>query len=94
MKKKPHYAELSKEELKQIEAEFGHPLSGELALWFIRNRMTREAVERMLKAEDSSGIHILGDRQTIDQRVTGKRRGSEGKEAKMGKRQLPRKKCA
>ena len=30
-----------------MEAEFGGPLSEELALWFIRNRIQREAIERM-----------------------------------------------
>ena len=28
---------VSEEELRDIEAEFGHPLTGELAQWFIRN---------------------------------------------------------
>lgn len=94
MKETPHYAELSKEELKLIEAEFGHPLSRELALWFIRNRMTRDAVERMLGVEDSSGIHLLPDQQKIDQRVTDQRMTSETKRAKTRKRVLPHKKCA
>ena len=49
----PPYTELSEEELKEMEDEFGRGLSPELALWFIRNRANREAVERMLKTADS-----------------------------------------
>ena len=44
----PQYADINDAELREIEAEFGHPVSRELAHWFIRNRMNREAVERML----------------------------------------------
>ena len=73
MKETPHYAELSKEELKQIEADFGHPVSRELALWFVRNRMNRDAIERMLGAGDSGAIHILPDRHIPDQRTIGGR---------------------
>jgi len=45
----PRYADISDTELLEIEAEFGHPVTRDLAYWFIRNRMNREAVERMLK---------------------------------------------
>jgi len=53
MDETPAYAQLNEDELEQIESEFGHPLSAELALWFIRNRSNREAVERMLRAAHS-----------------------------------------
>ena len=54
MEEQPKYANINEEELKQMEAEFGGPLSEELAQWFIRNRIQREAIERMLgeKHED------------------------------------------
>lgn len=44
----PQYAEISSEELAEIENEFGHPVTPELALWFVRNRSRREAIERMI----------------------------------------------
>jgi hypothetical protein len=49
------YAKINDEELKQMEQEFGRPLNEQLAQWFIRNRIQREAIERMLgeKPEDS-----------------------------------------
>ena len=31
-----------------MEEEFGRPLNEDLALWFLRNRIQREAIERML----------------------------------------------
>ena len=46
----PKYANMNATELKEIEAEFGRPLTEELAQWFIRNRTNREAVERMTDA--------------------------------------------
>jgi hypothetical protein len=48
MKETPQYANISDAELRELEAEFGRPLTRELALWFIRNRTSREAIERML----------------------------------------------
>jgi hypothetical protein len=45
----PRYSDINDAELREIEAEFGHPLTRELAQWFIRNRTNREAVERMLR---------------------------------------------
>ena len=57
MDEPPAYTELSEEELKALEAEFGGILSPELALWFIRNRMNREAVERMLTADSAPVDH-------------------------------------
>jgi hypothetical protein len=41
------YSKINPEELRDLEAEFGHPLTPDLALWMIRARMNREAVERM-----------------------------------------------
>lgn len=54
MEKELKYAKINEEELRQMEEEFGRPLNEELALWFIRNRTQREAIERMLgqKPED------------------------------------------
>jgi len=52
----PKYADISDAELQEIEAELGHPVTQELALWFIRNRTNRTAVERMLKANDANRV--------------------------------------
>ncbi|HLW81472.1 MAG TPA: EamA family transporter [Candidatus Acidoferrales bacterium] len=60
MDEAPAYAEFSDQELRQMEAEFGRPLSRELALWFTRNRTNREAIERMLCAADSGEIDHIG----------------------------------
>jgi hypothetical protein len=46
----PQYADINAAELREIESELGHRVSRELAQWFIRNRINREAVERMLQA--------------------------------------------
>ena len=48
MEEERKYAKINEEELKQMEEEFGRPLNEELAQWFIRNRIQREAIERML----------------------------------------------
>jgi hypothetical protein len=45
----PQYSDINDAELREIEADFGRPLTRELAQWFIRNRTNREAVERMLR---------------------------------------------
>ena len=58
MKEAPRYADINDAELKEIEAEFGRPLTRELALWSIRNRTNREAVERMLAENDSKQVNI------------------------------------
>jgi hypothetical protein len=44
----PQYADINEAELREIEAELGHSVTREVALWFIRNRTNRKAVERML----------------------------------------------
>jgi len=49
----PQYADINKAELQEIEAEFGKPLTRELAQWFVRNRTNREAIERMLGEQDA-----------------------------------------
>jgi len=54
MEEIPRYSDISDAELREIETEFGRPLTRELALWFIRNRTSREAIERMLKATDAN----------------------------------------
>lgn len=51
MKEKPEYSEISEMEMRDLEAEFGRPLTREMALWLIRNRMNRAAVELMLNEE-------------------------------------------
>jgi len=51
MKEKPEYSEISELEMRDLEAEFGRPLTREKALWLIRNRMNRAAVELMLNEE-------------------------------------------
>jgi hypothetical protein len=50
----PQYSDINDAELRDIEAEFGHPLTRQLAQWFIRNRTNREAVERMLRDKDAT----------------------------------------
>jgi len=52
MEETPQYANISEAELRELEAEFGRPLTRELALCYIRNRTSREAIERMLAAMD------------------------------------------
>ena len=43
-------------ELREVEAELGHSVTRGLAQWFTRNRINREAVERMLAATDTNLI--------------------------------------
>jgi hypothetical protein len=50
----PQYSDINDVEIREIEAEFGHPLTRELAQWFIRNRTNREAVERMMRDKDAT----------------------------------------
>lgn len=52
----PRYSDINDSELREIEAELGHPVTRDIAHWFIRNRINREAVELMLAATDSTGI--------------------------------------
>jgi hypothetical protein len=49
----PQYADINDAEFREIEAELGHPVTREVAQWFIRNRTNREAVERMLAKPDN-----------------------------------------
>jgi hypothetical protein len=55
----PQYSDINDAELRAIEAEFGHPLTRELAQWFIRNRTNREAVERMLRDKDATELALV-----------------------------------
>jgi hypothetical protein len=50
----PQYSDINDAELREIEEELGHPVTRGLAQWFIRNRINREAVERMLEATDTN----------------------------------------
>lgn len=49
----PQYEEINELELREIEEELGYPVTREIAQWFIRNRINREAVERMLGARQN-----------------------------------------
>lgn len=46
---KPRYADINDAGLREMEAGFGCPLTRQLALWSIRNRTNRQAVERILE---------------------------------------------
>jgi hypothetical protein len=65
MKETPQYADISDAELKDIEAEFGRPLTRELAQWFIRNRTNCEAVARMVEQMDSKRVDVLPHIQSV-----------------------------
>jgi hypothetical protein len=53
MSEQPEYSDISELEMRELEAEFGRPLSREMALWMIRHRTNRAAVERMLNQSDN-----------------------------------------
>jgi hypothetical protein len=61
----PQYLGINDAELREIEAELGHPVTRELAQWFIRNRTNREAVERMLEAADTSRRGMRPDARNV-----------------------------
>jgi TnpA family transposase len=61
----PRYSDINDAELRAIEAELGHPVIRELAQWFIRNRTNREAVERMLHAENSNPFDTAKEEQIV-----------------------------
>jgi len=48
MDERPEYSEISPQEMRDLESEFGRPLTREKAFWLIRQRINRGAVERML----------------------------------------------
>jgi hypothetical protein len=48
MDEQPEYSSISDLEMRDLEAEFGHPLTHDLALWLIRNRINRAAVQLMI----------------------------------------------
>jgi len=85
MSETPKYADISDAELTEIEAEFGHPVTREVAQWFIRNRMNREAVERMLEAPDSTLLDACPDVRSVRKTARPK---------VIGRIPPPRKRCA
>lgn len=54
MDEQPAYSEISELEMRELEAEFGHPLTRELALWLIRNKINRAAVQLMIDEVDQN----------------------------------------
>jgi len=52
MGEQPAYSEISAEEMRDLEAEFGRPLNREAAFWMIRLKTNRDAVERMIAHEE------------------------------------------
>ena len=48
MDKQPAYSKINEVEMRELEAEFGHPLTNELALWLIRNKINRAAIQLMI----------------------------------------------
>jgi hypothetical protein len=42
------YSRMNRNELRDLEAEFGRPLTPELAQWLLRARMNRQAVQLMI----------------------------------------------
>ena len=48
MNEKPGYSEISEEEMRDLEADFGRPLTRELAFWLIRMKTNRAAILRMM----------------------------------------------
>jgi hypothetical protein len=48
MDEQPAYSEISELEMRELETEFGRPLTRELALWLIRCRINRAAIQRMI----------------------------------------------
>jgi hypothetical protein len=85
MRETPKYADISEAELKEIEAELGHRPTRELAQWFIRNRINREAVERMIEASDSTQIDICPDVRSVRKTARPK---------VIGRIPAPKKRCA
>ena len=54
----PEYAAINKAELREIERAVGHPVTRELAYWFIRNRLNQEAVERMSRGVERGEFEL------------------------------------
>jgi hypothetical protein len=48
MDEQPAYSEISELEMHELETEFGRPLTHELALWLIRCRINRTAIQLMI----------------------------------------------
>ncbi len=51
MEEQPVYSEISAAEMRELETEFGRPLTRETALWLIRLKTNRDAVQRMINEE-------------------------------------------
>jgi hypothetical protein len=49
MDEQPAYSEINQLEMRELEAEFGRPITHELALWLIRNKINRAAVQLMIE---------------------------------------------
>ena len=62
MDEQPEYSEINELEMRDLEAEFGHPLTHELALWLIRNKINRAAVQLMVEE-----IDLIGENRFEDQ---------------------------
>jgi len=67
----PKYTDINEAELRDIEAELGHPVTRELAQWFIRNRTNREAVERMLGAVNTTRVEPDSNLRNVHNIKTG-----------------------
>ena len=52
MLEQPAYSEINDLEMRDLEAEFGRPLTRQMAFWLIRHRINRGAVQRMLNVSD------------------------------------------
>ena len=52
MDEQPAYSEISADEMRELEAEFGRSLNREAALWMIRLKTNRAAIQRMLADEE------------------------------------------
>lgn len=62
------YSRIHPAELKELEMEFGRPLTPELAQWLIRARTNREAVERMEGVLCEDGVEEVGDARETPRR--------------------------
>jgi len=55
MDEKPCYSEISEEEMRDLEADFGRPLTRALAFWLIRTRTNHAAILRMIGETEDEG---------------------------------------
>lgn len=68
MNEKPGYSEISKEEMRDLEAEFGRPLTRDLAFWLIRMKTNRAAILRMMGESEDEEWPV--EHSTEDEHVT------------------------